>query len=94
MLELRNIKKKFNPGTASETIALDNVNLTLKEGDFITVIGGNGAGKSTLMNIIAGSIKPDSGMVLLDDEDVLLANLVSLLTCKDAHHLAHVVDKH
>ena len=74
MLELRNIKKKFNPGTASETIALDNVNLTLKEGDFITVIGGNGAGKSTLMNIIAGSIKPDSGMVLLDDEDVSLVS--------------------
>ena len=74
MLELRNIKKKFNPGTASETIALDNVNLTLKEGDFITVIGGNGAGKSTLMNVIAGSIKPDSGMVLLDDEDVSLVS--------------------
>ena len=56
--------------TASETIAIDHVNLTLQEGDFITVIGGNGAGKSTLMNIISGTISPDEGMVLLDNEDV------------------------
>ena len=45
-------------------------NGTLKEGDFITVIGGNGAGKSTLMNIISGSIPADEGQVLLDNEDV------------------------
>ena len=70
MIELRNIVKRFNNGTASETIAIDHLNLTLQEGDFITVIGGNGAGKSTLMNIIAGSIPADEGMVLLDSEDV------------------------
>ena len=70
MIELRNIVKRFNNGTASETIAIDHVNLTLQEGDFITVIGGNGAGKSTLMNIISGTISPDEGMVLLDNEDV------------------------
>ena len=70
MIELRNIVKRFNNGTASETIAIDHVNLTLQEGDFITVIGGNGAGKSTLMNIISGSIPADEGMVLLDSEDV------------------------
>ena len=70
MIELRNIVKRFNNGTASETIAIDHLNLTLQEGDFITVIGGNGAGKSTLINIIAGSIPADEGMVLLDNEDV------------------------
>lgn len=70
MIELRNIVKRFNNGTASETIAIDHVNLTLQEGDFITVIGGNGAGKSTLMNIIAGTIPADEGQILLDSEDV------------------------
>ena len=70
MIELRNIVKRFNNGTASETIAIDHLNLTLQEGDFITVIGGNGAGKSTLMNIISGSIPADEGQVLLDNEDV------------------------
>lgn len=70
MFELRNINKSFNNGSSSETIALDHVNLILNEGEFITVIGGNGAGKSTLMNIISGSIEPDDGKVLLNNNDV------------------------
>ena len=70
MLELRNINKSFNNGSASETIALDHVNLIMQEGEFVTVIGGNGAGKSTLMNIISGSLTPDSGKVLLNNNDV------------------------
>ena len=70
MIELRNIVKRFNNGTASETVAIDHLNLTLQEGDFITVIGGNGAGKSTLINIIAGSIPADEGMILLNNNDV------------------------
>ena len=70
MIELRNLVKRFNNGTASETIAIDHLNLTLQEGDFITVIGGNGAGKSTLINIIAGSIPADEGMILLNNNDV------------------------
>ena len=53
MLELQNIYKTFNAGTINEKRALNGVSLTLKEGDFVTVIGGNGAGKSTMMN--AGS---------------------------------------
>ena len=47
MLELKNIYKTFNPGTINEKVALNGLNLTLNEGDFVTVIGGNGAGKST-----------------------------------------------
>ena len=70
MIELRNIVKRFNNGTASETIAIDHLNLTLQEGDFVTVIGGNGAGKSTLINIISGSIPADEGMILLNNNDV------------------------
>ena len=48
MLKIDNIKKTFNPGTINEKVALNGVNLSLEEGDFVTVIGGNGAGKSTL----------------------------------------------
>lgn len=70
MIELRNISKSFNIGTASESKALDNLNLVLKEGDFVTIIGGNGAGKSTLMNIVSGSLTPDEGAVLLNNNDV------------------------
>ena len=54
MLELKNISKTFFPGTVHEKTALDNLSLTLHEGDFVTVIGGNGAGKSTMLNAIAG----------------------------------------
>ena len=54
MLEIRNISKTFNAGTINEKKALQNLSLTLQDGDFCTVIGGNGAGKSTLMNAVAG----------------------------------------
>ena len=54
MLELKNVCKTFHPHTPSEKRALKNLNLTLEEGDFVTVIGGNGAGKSTMLNAIAG----------------------------------------
>ena len=70
MLELRNIKKYFNKGSASETIAINNLSLQINQGEFVTVIGGNGAGKSTLLNIISGSIESDSGLVLLNNNDI------------------------
>ena len=70
MLELRNIKKYFNKGSASETIAIDDLTLQINQGDFVTVIGGNGAGKSTLLNIISGSVESDSGLVLLNNNDI------------------------
>ena len=54
MLELKNIYKTFNAGTVNEKMALRGLNLTLEDGDFVTVIGGNGAGKSTMLNAIAG----------------------------------------
>ena len=70
MLEIRNISKTFNPGTINEKKALLDLSLTLKDGDFVTVIGGNGAGKSTLLNAVAGVWPVDSGSILLDGEDI------------------------
>ena len=48
MLEIKNVYKTFNPGTVNQKVALNDLNLTLEDGDFVTVIGGNGAGKSTM----------------------------------------------
>jgi putative ABC transport system ATP-binding protein len=70
MLQLNQIHKIFNEGTPDEKIAIDHINLTLKEGDFVTVIGSNGAGKSTLMNIISGVFFPDFGAVFIDGRNV------------------------
>ena len=70
MLEIKNITKTFNPGTINEKIALNGLNLTLHDGDFVTVIGGNGAGKSTLLNAICGVWKPDSGEIIVDGVNV------------------------
>ena len=70
MLELKNIYKTFNPGTINEKVALNGLNLTLNEGDFVTVIGGNGAGKSTMLNAVAGTWMVDEGQIIIDDKDV------------------------
>ena len=70
MLELRHIHKVFNSGTVNAKKALNDLNLTLNDGDFVTVIGGNGAGKSTMLNLIAGTFQPDEGQVLLDGKDI------------------------
>jgi putative ABC transport system ATP-binding protein len=70
MLKITNLKKTFNPGTINEKVALDGLNLHLKDGDFVTVIGGNGAGKSTLLNAICGVWKPDFGTIEIDGVDV------------------------
>jgi len=70
MLQLNQIYKVFNEGTPDEKIAINNVNLSLKAGDFVTVIGSNGAGKSTLLNIISGVLFPDIGEIILDGKNV------------------------
>lgn len=72
MLNINNISKTFNPGTATAKLALDNLSLNVKSGDFITVIGANGAGKSTLFNAIAGTFITDTGSILLDGKDITL----------------------
>lgn len=70
MLKITNLHKTFNPGTVNEKKALDGLNLHIKDGDFVTVIGGNGAGKSTLLNAICGVWKPDCGTIEIDGVDV------------------------
>lgn len=70
MLRIDNIRKVFNPGTINEKVALDGVNLTLEEGEFVTVIGGNGAGKSTTLNAVAGVWPVDSGKIYVGGVDV------------------------
>ena len=70
MLEIREIWKTFNAGTVNEKQALRGVSLTLKYGEFCTVIGGNGAGKSTMLNAVAGTFSVDSGSIVIDGVDV------------------------
>lgn len=70
LLEVNKIRKIFGAGSVNEKLALNDVSLKLKEGDFVTVIGNNGAGKSTLLNCIAGVFPIDEGSILLDGEDI------------------------
>ena len=70
MLQIKHVSKTFNKGTVNEKQALRDLNLTLKEGDFVTIIGGNGAGKSTMLNAIAGVWPVDEGQIIIDDKDV------------------------
>ena len=72
MLEIKNISKTFNKATVFEKVALNNLSLTVNDGDFIPIIGANGAGKSTLFNAICGSFLTDSGRIILDGTDITL----------------------
>ncbi len=66
MLELKNVSKTFRAGTPDEKKALQNITLTIGDGEFASIIGANGAGKSTLFNAICGSFTLDEGSVWLD----------------------------
>jgi putative ABC transport system ATP-binding protein len=70
MLEIKNVYKTFNAGTVNEKRALKNLNLSVADGEFVTVIGGNGAGKSTMLNTITGAYTVDYGSVTIDGVDV------------------------
>ena len=70
MLKIENVVKTFNPGTVNEKVALNGLNLHLKEGEFVTVIGGNGAGKSTMLNAVAGVWGVDAGSITIGGVDV------------------------
>ena len=85
MLQLENIHKTFNPGTINEKVALNGLNLTLNDGDFVTVIGGNGAGKSTMLNAVAGTWPVDSGEIIIGG-----VNVTKLSEYKRATYLGRV----
>lgn len=70
MLEIKGVFKTFNPHTINEKKALNGIDLTLNDGDFVTVIGGNGAGKSTMLNMIAGVYPVDCGSIKIDGIEV------------------------
>ena len=70
MLKIENLCKTFHKGEIDEKKIFDDLNISINDGEFIIILGGNGAGKSTLMNIIAGSLTPDSGKIFLDDKDI------------------------
>jgi len=70
MLELRDIVKIYNPGTITEMCLFQGFNLTVADGDFLSIVGSNGSGKSSLLNIICGSIPVEGGQVLINGEDI------------------------
>ncbi len=70
MLELRNITKDFDHTKKSTVTALNDINLKVEKGDFISVVGPSGSGKSTLLFIIGALMNPSNGQVLLRDEDI------------------------
>ena len=70
MLELKNIYKYYNPGTVNEMCLFKDFNLTVKDGEFLSVVGSNGSGKTSMLNIICGSIPIESGNIILDGKDI------------------------
>lgn len=70
MLELKNIYKYYNPGTVNKMCLFKGFNLTVKDGEFLSVVGSNGSGKTSMLNIICGSIPVESGNILLDGRDI------------------------
>lgn len=84
MLVVDHISKTFAKGTVNEHSAIRDLSITLKDGDFVTIVGSNGAGKSTLFNAICGSFLTDSGKILLDDMDI---------TFKSEHERARVIGR-
>ncbi len=70
MLELKHIRKVYNPGTVTEMCLFDDFNLTVKDGEFVSIVGSNGSGKTSMLNIICGSIPIEGGEVLIGGKDI------------------------
>ena len=70
MIELKNIFKTYNPGTVTQMCLFADFNLSVADGEFVSIVGSNGSGKTSLLNIICGGIPIDSGKVLLDGDDI------------------------
>ena len=70
MIELKNVTHTYSEGSAFQSTAIRDVNLTINDGEFIGVIGHTGSGKSTLVQHLNGLLKPTSGQVLIDGEDL------------------------
>ena len=70
MLQIKNLSKSFNIGTENETTIFNNFNFTVKDSEFVAILGANGCGKSTLFNLISGSLENDGGSILLDGIEI------------------------
>lgn len=70
MIELKGIHKIYNAGTVNESCLFENFNLTVQDGDFVSVVGSNGSGKTSMLNIICGSIDTDAGSILIGGRDI------------------------
>lgn len=70
MLELRDISKVYSPGSVNEHILFRHFNLTVEDGQFISVVGSNGSGKTSMLNLICGSIPADEGKIIINGKDI------------------------
>ena len=70
MLELKKIDKYYNPGTVNEMCLFDGFDLTVADGEFVSVVGSNGSGKTSMLNILCGSIPVDGGKILMNGKDI------------------------
>lgn len=70
MLELQGIYKYYNPGTANEMCLFDQFDLRVEQGEFLSVVGSNGSGKTSLLNLICGSISPESGRIFIGEKEI------------------------
>lgn len=70
MIEIKNISKVFNRGKEDEVRALNDVSLTIRQGEFVMIIGANGSGKSTLLNLLLGAERPTAGYINVNGKDV------------------------
>ena len=70
MLEMRQITKVYNPGTVTELRLFENFDLTVPDGQFVSIVGSNGSGKTSLLNLLCGSIPLDGGDVCIDGKSI------------------------
>ena len=69
-IKVENLTHIYNKGMPEETVALDNVSFEIHDGEFVGVIGLTGSGKSTLLQHLNGLLKPDSGNIFINDEEI------------------------
>ncbi|MDD3382459.1 MAG: ABC transporter ATP-binding protein [Bacilli bacterium] len=78
MIDLRNIGHIYNNGLSNQCRALIDVNLNIKEGEYISIVGQSGSGKTTLLNVVSGLMKPTEGEVLFEGTDIYKLNIDGL----------------
>ncbi len=89
VIETKNLKKFYNEGTELEVRALNDVNLSIKQGEFTAIVGPSGSGKTTLLNIIGGLDTPTDGKIFIDGKDISKLNENQLIDFR-LHHIGFV----